>query len=790
MKNNIGTKILHIDKSNYTPIATVKQEDNITMTLELYKEGLEFDITGQTVTLAAKRADKVIVEQIDGFSIDTNSLTIELRNNINAKIGLVYLELNIKDSKGSMTTLDFYLKVVGKILGEDSLDASDNIASLEKIQDEFIKSSNALLDTVIKNEDDRVDAEAIRQGDESTRSENEASRINAESERMQAENARVIAEQERALAEVVREERNKEISLKCTKMEDDYNKALANITNGNESVTNSEIVQARGKAINLGVRLDGFDSRLSGKEIEINGINSSFNAQTYIDSFDNQYEMLHPSLKFFEDGWNGWKYWLVYTPMPTNKSPYTDRYECPCIAVSNDLLNWQTPVGLKNPIIDLNEEEIERKDYFSDPSMVINNNVMEIWYRKTNGSNPNITDIYRISSTDGVNWTNIEKVVDSQNVNNGLGEGLNNTMRSQQILYENGEYISYYGGHQSGAGVVVTKTNNPSTGIWSTPVKINFIDAPYDFTVWHFGLIKENKYYYMIAYDSVYKRLVYFKSDDGLNFRFKKIIAVPTSQILDYYQSYPFFDGKWNVMTTILTYSNLDKQKYGFALLRGDSLELLTYQNQNFFNNHLFINGDVILANNSEKTLYNSRKFVTKLSPDRTKKYAFGTDMETDNPIYQKGEQFLGIPICFKQSNVSIKPDAEYEFIFTNDKMIYISRSIAGEVVWQEITTDGVNNKNVINTSRKNVNANSTIDVSGYYRIVINTGSATDINNFINGVDGQEIFVLNVTLETMTIINNAPGEGSIKFDSNKANIELKPFDSITLIKVGTSWYIK
>lgn len=270
MRNNIGTKKIDIDKTNYTPIATIKQEDNVIMKLELYKDGEAFDITRQTVTLAAKRSDKVIIEQIDGFSIDTNSLTIELKNNINAKIGLVYLELNIKDETGSMTTLDFYLKVVGKILGEDSLDASDNIASLEKIQDEFIKSSNALLDTVIKNEDDRVDAEAIRQGDESTRSENEASRINAESERMQAENTRVTAEEERVAAEIIREQKIEEFGSQVTKMTDDYNKALANVTNGNESATNSEIVQARGKYLNLGERLNKLDVELIEKDMYIN----------------------------------------------------------------------------------------------------------------------------------------------------------------------------------------------------------------------------------------------------------------------------------------------------------------------------------------------------------------------------------------------------------------------------------------------------------------------------------------------------------------------------------------
>lgn len=43
---------------------------------------------------------------------------------------------------------------------------------------------------------------------------------------------------------------------KIDKVINEYDKAIANITNGYESVTNSEIVQARGKYLNLNKRLD------------------------------------------------------------------------------------------------------------------------------------------------------------------------------------------------------------------------------------------------------------------------------------------------------------------------------------------------------------------------------------------------------------------------------------------------------------------------------------------------------------------------------------------------------
>ena len=46
-------------------------------------------------------------------------------------------------------------------------------------------------------------------------------------------------------------------------MKNNYDKAVANITNGNENATNSEIVQARGTFTNLNSRLDDFSSKIN-----------------------------------------------------------------------------------------------------------------------------------------------------------------------------------------------------------------------------------------------------------------------------------------------------------------------------------------------------------------------------------------------------------------------------------------------------------------------------------------------------------------------------------------------
>lgn len=142
MRNNFKLYKLHVDKTSYTPIATVKEEDNVTLNLELFKDNVPLALTDQIITLSGLRSDKVIIEQTDGFSIDDNRLTINLKNNITAKNGIVYLELTLTDNLGSMTTLDFYLKVNRKIFGHESIMGSDNIASLEQIKQEFKETLN------------------------------------------------------------------------------------------------------------------------------------------------------------------------------------------------------------------------------------------------------------------------------------------------------------------------------------------------------------------------------------------------------------------------------------------------------------------------------------------------------------------------------------------------------------------------------------------------------------------------------------------------------------------------
>lgn len=126
MRNNLGIKKLNVDKTSFKPLTTLKQNDDLTVTLELYKEDQVFNITGQSVTITALRADKVKVEQTSGYVINNNKLTINFLNTMFGYPGISEIDINFKDSAGAMTCLSFFIKVDKKADGIIKVENNNN----------------------------------------------------------------------------------------------------------------------------------------------------------------------------------------------------------------------------------------------------------------------------------------------------------------------------------------------------------------------------------------------------------------------------------------------------------------------------------------------------------------------------------------------------------------------------------------------------------------------------------------------------------------------------------------
>ena len=137
----------------------------------------------------------------------------------------------------------------------------------------------------------------------------------------------------------------------------------------------------------------------------------------------------HPSVIETPGRWNGWRYWMAYTPYPFANG----REENPSIAVSNDLKTWHIPQGLYNPIANNNETAC---DELKDPHILYNDSLdrLEVWYlgRKdsTIASGSDLL-LFRKTSENGIAWSDYE-----------IMDTVTGTL-SHSVDYHNGTYRAW-----------------------------------------------------------------------------------------------------------------------------------------------------------------------------------------------------------------------------------------------------------------------------------------------------------------------------------------------------------
>ena len=228
-------------------------------------------------------------------------------------------------------------------------------------------------------------------------------------------------------------------------------------------------------------------------------------------------EAYHPKVLSFNEKWNGYKYWMVYTPYPKGD----DLKENPCIAVSNDLINWNEPKGYRSNPLDEPINKEKAKVYNSDAHLVYNEDLdrLECYWRFVD-DHKNITIIYRRCSKNGINW-------DEKEIAFYLSDRKKADCISPAIIYENELYKMWY---VQAEGVV--KYAESIDGIsWQNFRNIN-IEYASNLKTWHLDVIKTKNGYEMltVAFPKWNQRndmsLYYTSSKDGFNW-------VKTSKILE-----------------------------------------------------------------------------------------------------------------------------------------------------------------------------------------------------------------------------------------------------------------
>jgi len=229
-----------------------------------------------------------------------------------------------------------------------------------------------------------------------------------------------------------------------------------------------------------------------------------------IPTYDGSYQVTHPKVLYFSDGWNGYQYWMSMTPYPG----CADQYENPSIVVSNDGVNWAAPEGLQNPVAGV-PGDVKKGGHYSDPHLVMCGDTMELWYRynpeleNANGkrkANNSINIYYRRISTDGVHWSKPQRLMNSKDGHMSLC-----------VNYENSLYKSWYTTYSG----QLCYSQSVDAKSWEKPVLCT-VPLPEDYVPYHQDIIKNGSKYYLLqtafkAEDYTFQ-LFLLTSEDGINF--------------------------------------------------------------------------------------------------------------------------------------------------------------------------------------------------------------------------------------------------------------------------------
>ena len=283
----------------------------------------------------------------------------------------------------------------------------------------------------------------------------------------------------------------------------------------------------------------------------------------------------HPSVLYFKDKWNNYKYWMIETPYKYGATPYRDRYECPSLHTSNDGIEW-TEIT-KNPIDDLDAKGVQELDYLSDPHLVFTGNRLECWYRLTKryGDESNRSDVYllRKTSENGVDWSKREVLV---SLKHDQYNGLGNMVVSPAIIYEDGKYHMWYVDSESMGKREISYSASLDGKKWEKKVNCQLFGM--QINPWHIDVVLIKGTYYLTCYD--FKDITIFQAQDKMNFRFIKTLLKPSTLGSFYgnslYRATLIFDNRYR-----LYFSCDDIFSTYIGIMEGDSIDSMKVVNSN-----------------------------------------------------------------------------------------------------------------------------------------------------------------------------------------------------------------
>lgn len=178
----------------------------------------------------------------------------------------------------------------------------------------------------------------------------------------------------------------------------------------------------------------------------------------------------HPDVVDTVTGWNGYRYWMAFTPWPS------DAEENPCIVASHDGTTWVVPPGASNPI-----DPTPITGYNSDTDLVwsASEGLMYCFYRWFG------SDGWRYrTSGDGVRWSPEARVA-----LNGLSPAFVKIGSTWRVWWVSDT-----------TDTLRTASAASLAGPWSSPVSCTISLPPGGHVPWHMDVIRKAGKFYGLLY--------------------------------------------------------------------------------------------------------------------------------------------------------------------------------------------------------------------------------------------------------------------------------------------------
>ena len=267
------------------------------------------------------------------------------------------------------------------------------------------------------------------------------------------------------------------------------------------------------------------------------------------------FQNIHPKVLYFPNGWNGYKYWMAYTPYPGGNTTQ----ENPCLAASNNGLDWGVPTGGTNQVLE--DWNGISNDYNNDTHLVYNSstNKLEIWYRTALGSQSKI-QLKRILTSDGITFESVE-ILREGTLNSG-------DYISPAVIFEDNEYkmlsVSLINSRWR-----ISYSESLDGYTWTNEQQVNVEGIDNSWWLWHIDFISSDLGYEMViqgfrtGQSSNTSDLYYSVSTDLLNWSQPKLILKKSTELRAfdnagiYRSSILKIDGVYNIYYSALNKSGV-----------------------------------------------------------------------------------------------------------------------------------------------------------------------------------------------------------------------------------------